>query len=304
MRTPARTRGRTSTACPRDRQLVELQQIEAVGAGRRLVQPRQADDGDQHQHAAGHRVEDELDRGVDALVVAPDADQEVHRDQHEVPEDVEEEEVERAEDADHRRLEQQHEDRELLDLLLDALPRRQQRDRRQEAGQHEQHQAEAVDADVVLDAERGIHGSALDELERRRRRRRSKPAQSTSVTANATSDTASATLRISASFAPSRLLMSISRSAPMIGARRWRAESASRSIALSPEVIGEDGDHAPNSRRRVGLDRPVLQQPQHGADAADHVAGAVDRAVDELHVQPRHRPSVDTTLIGWTMVAS
>ena len=96
------------------------------------MQPRQADDGHQHQHAAGHRVEDELHRGVDAPVVAPDADEEVHRDQDEVPEDVEQEQVERGEDAEHRRLEQQHEDRELLDLLVDALPRRQQRDRREE----------------------------------------------------------------------------------------------------------------------------------------------------------------------------
>ena len=159
----------------RNLQLVQLQQVEAVVAGHRLVHPRQADDRDQHQHAAGHGVEDELDRGVDALVVAPDADQEIHRDQDEVPEHVEQEDVERAEDADHRRLEQQHEDRELLDLLLDALPRRQQRDRRQEAGQHQQHQAEAVDADVVVDAELRNPAAALDELERRRGRRRIEP---------------------------------------------------------------------------------------------------------------------------------
>src|SRR5688500_4431647 len=43
------------------------------------------------------------------------------------------------------------------------------RTRGQEAGEHEQHQAEAVDADVVLDAERRNPWVALDELERRRR---------------------------------------------------------------------------------------------------------------------------------------
>ena len=65
-----------------------------------------------------------------------------------------------------------------LTLLLDALPRGEQRDRREEAGQHEQHQAEAVDAEVVLDAERGNPGVAFDELERlgaAGRRRRSRP---------------------------------------------------------------------------------------------------------------------------------
>ena len=41
----------------------------------------QRDDGDQHQHAAGHRVEDELHRRVDAPLVAPDPDEEVHRDE-------------------------------------------------------------------------------------------------------------------------------------------------------------------------------------------------------------------------------
>ena len=116
----------------RNVELIELQQVEAVAAVRRLVQPRQADDGDEHQDAAGHRVEDELHRRVDAAVVAPDADEEIHRDEDEVPEHVEQEDVERGEDAEHRRLEEQHEDRELLDLLVDALPRRQQRNRREE----------------------------------------------------------------------------------------------------------------------------------------------------------------------------
>ena len=40
-----------------------------------------------------------------------------------------------------------------------------QRDRRQEPGQHDQQQADAVDADVVVDAERGNPRHALDELE-------------------------------------------------------------------------------------------------------------------------------------------
>ena len=101
------------------------------------VRAGEADDRDEHQHAAGHRVEDELDRGVDAPLVAPDPDQEVHRDEHRVPEDVEEEQVERDEHAEHRGLEREHEEREHLDVLVDRLPRGQQRQRRQEAGQHD-----------------------------------------------------------------------------------------------------------------------------------------------------------------------
>ena len=45
----------------------------------------------QHQHRSGHRVQEELDRRVDAAVVAPDADQEIHRHQRDFPEHVEQE---------------------------------------------------------------------------------------------------------------------------------------------------------------------------------------------------------------------
>ena len=52
---------------------------------------------------AGDGEEEELDRGVDAVRAAPDADEEVHRQQRQLEEDVEEEQVGRDEDADHRR---------------------------------------------------------------------------------------------------------------------------------------------------------------------------------------------------------
>jgi hypothetical protein len=86
------------------------------------MNPGQPDDGNQHEHAARHRVENELHGRVDAPLVAPDTDEEVHRNQDEVPEHVEEKQVERGEHAQHGRLEQEHEDRELLDLLVNALP--------------------------------------------------------------------------------------------------------------------------------------------------------------------------------------
>src|SRR3989441_10413255 len=65
-------------------------------------------------------VEDELDRRVNAVGAAPDADDEVHRDQHRLPEDVEEEEVEADEHAEHPRLEDQHRDHEFLPPVLDT----------------------------------------------------------------------------------------------------------------------------------------------------------------------------------------
>jgi hypothetical protein len=72
---------------------------------------RQPDDRQQHQDAASHRVEQELDGGVDPPVVAPDADEEVHRHKHRVPEHVEQKQIERDEHADHRAFEQQDADR-------------------------------------------------------------------------------------------------------------------------------------------------------------------------------------------------
>ena len=172
------------------RQPVEVEQVEARAAvGARCAAHGQPDDGDEHQHAAGHRVEDELDRGVDAALVAPDPDEEVHRDQHRVPEHVEQEQVDRDEHAEHRGLEREDEERERLHVLVHRFPRRQQRERRQEAGQDDQQQADAVDADVVLDAEVGHPRVPLVELERRRWPGRSATTGS-SVAAKVTSEAA------------------------------------------------------------------------------------------------------------------
>ena len=64
-----------------------------------------------------------------------------------------------------------------LRLLVHRLPRAEQRERRQEAGEHDQQQADAVDADEVADAERRNPGVALDELEVGRRRVEAAPQQ-------------------------------------------------------------------------------------------------------------------------------
>src|SRR2546425_2679481 len=62
-------------------------------------------------------VEDELDRRVNAVGAAPDADDEVHRDQHRLPEDVEEEEVE----ADEHRSEEHTSELQSLAYLVCRL---------------------------------------------------------------------------------------------------------------------------------------------------------------------------------------
>jgi hypothetical protein len=149
----------------RYRELVELQEIERVLAGRDVVQVRQPEDRQQHQDAAGHRIEQELDGRVNAAVVAPDADEEIHRHQHRVPEHIEQEQIERDEHADHRALEQQDEDRKRPRSLVDRLPRTEERDRGQEAREHDEQQADAVHADEVADAECRNPRVPLHELE-------------------------------------------------------------------------------------------------------------------------------------------
>ena len=128
-------------------------QVERVDARGRPVLPVQGQDRHEHQQRPDERVEHELDRRVDAVGPAPHADDEVHRDQHRLPEHVEEEEVEADEDADHPRLEDEHRDPELLRPLLDRAPRRGQREGAQERGEQHEQEADAVHADVVGDAE-------------------------------------------------------------------------------------------------------------------------------------------------------
>jgi hypothetical protein len=82
---------------------------------------------------------------------APDADQEVHRHQGELPEDEEQEQVLGQEHTHHAHFQQQEEDHEILDPLLDRLPGRQDRDRGQEGGQQHQQDAQPIDAHEIGD---------------------------------------------------------------------------------------------------------------------------------------------------------
>ena len=99
------------------------------GAGGLLVAPGHGQDGHQHEQRADERVDDELDRRVDAVGAAPDADDEVHRHEDDFPEDVEEEEVEGQEDAQHAHLEDEEGDHVLLHARLDGAEAGQDADR-------------------------------------------------------------------------------------------------------------------------------------------------------------------------------
>ena len=100
------------------------------------------------------------------LLAAPRADEEEHRDERRLEEEVEEQQVERDEDADHRRLQNEHRGEEGEAALLDGVPARQNRDGDEQRRQQHEPEAHAVHADVVVGADAPDPERLLLEAER------------------------------------------------------------------------------------------------------------------------------------------
>ncbi len=137
---------------------------ERVSPGRVAMQEIQRKDGDEHQHSADHRVQHEFHCRIDPAISAPDSDEEVHRNQHDFPEHVEQKQVQRAENTDHPGLQQQHEDEVFLRAFSNG-PRRQHGQRRENRRQQNQEQADAIHTHVITDAERRYPWRVDDVLE-------------------------------------------------------------------------------------------------------------------------------------------
>ena len=82
------------------------------------------------------------------------ADQQSHRDQRPFPEEVEQEQVQRGENADQGRLKQQQQNEKFLYALMYRGPGNQHAERRQECGQHHQPDGNSVNAHVVVNVGR------------------------------------------------------------------------------------------------------------------------------------------------------
>ncbi len=108
------------------------------------------DDADEHQDGAGHGVKHEFHGGIDAALVSPNADEEIHGDEHDFPEEKKEEEIEREEDTDHADFEHQQHDEEFLDAMLDAIPGREYGNSGQERSQDDEEQADAVQTEMIV----------------------------------------------------------------------------------------------------------------------------------------------------------
>src|SRR5579885_3311196 len=144
----------------------QRRQIKRVRAARRLlVEVAEGNDASQHQEAAHRGVEDELESGIDASLSAPRTDQQVGRNEHQFPENVEQEEIGGEENAENAAFQQQHEGHVVLDLLLDA-ERGRDTHSRQQAGEDDEQQADAIHAQAVVDANAGNPAQKLVKLER------------------------------------------------------------------------------------------------------------------------------------------
>ena len=106
----------TANAARKPRKTQSFARGARVDERERALREPEDDDRREHQQRAGHRVDDERDRRADAPRPAPDADQDVERDQHRLEEDVEEEQVLRGEDADDRAGEEEQQP------VVDAAP--------------------------------------------------------------------------------------------------------------------------------------------------------------------------------------
>src|SRR6266478_2583605 len=91
-----------------------------------------------HDYGTGQRVQEKLDGGVEAPIAAPNADEEVHGDEHHFPENVEEEEIERNENADHAGLQQEKQKGIFLGAQMNGAPGREDSDHPEKCGEHDE----------------------------------------------------------------------------------------------------------------------------------------------------------------------
>jgi hypothetical protein len=147
-----------------DRHRVERVERETRDPGHLPLVEVEPQDRRQHEHAADHGVEEELDRRVHTPLSAPHADQQVHRDQHRLPEHVEQQQVGGEEGPEHAGLEREQEREELLGTLVDRGERADDRDHGQHHGQQHQQDGDPVDGEPVLGAPHRQPVTAFDEL--------------------------------------------------------------------------------------------------------------------------------------------
>ena len=188
-------------------------------------------------------------------------------------------------------------------LLVHRLPRAEQRDRRQEAGQHDQQQADAVDADVVVDAER---------RNPRRAARRTGTRPSVGVEAGPQQQRHGEREQRHDQRDPagSARRCARRRCRRTAAARRRRAAGATSEVRSGNGITAISTGSSRGSARRRGTATPRRCAPSRSAAGAARRslpptdrADAVDRAVDDAGVDALPQPFLATRCwIGCTIV--
>src|SRR5215813_406734 len=120
--------------------------------------------GDQHQYAAKHSVQKEFDCRIFTPRSAPDANEEVHGQQHQFPKDIEEKKIHGTEDAHHGRIEEK-EQREIALYRAFDTPRSEDANRTQEHGQQYHRDTDTIDADKIFNVVGSDPGNFDNELQ-------------------------------------------------------------------------------------------------------------------------------------------
>ncbi len=133
-------------ACPGDLHGAEYGVVE------RALREAERQNRGEHEARPRQRIEQELHRRVFLAARPPDGDEQEHRHELQLPEQEEQHQIERREHAEDARLEDEQ-PREVLPGPQVDLPRDEHRQERQQAGEHEHDNADAVDGEQILHVE-------------------------------------------------------------------------------------------------------------------------------------------------------
>jgi hypothetical protein len=117
--------------------------------------------GDQQRRRWDEGEEEEFGGGLGSVLAAVHGDEDGHGDERELPEAVVDHEVKREKDAEHRGLLHQEEQVEDLAAFLDGVPTGDNASGCEQADEHHEPEAEAVDAEVIVDG-RQLDPGAVD----------------------------------------------------------------------------------------------------------------------------------------------
>lgn len=133
-------------------QLHQIGIVETGSSRRMLMKECQGDDRDKHQHATGLRKQEEFERGVPAMRVPPDGNQEIHGDQHELPKEEKQEQIDGQKHPNDATQGQQDVTVEKSDATLDFCPGGTNREETDEGRQEDEYHAETIEAEMQTNA--------------------------------------------------------------------------------------------------------------------------------------------------------